>query len=75
MTVSFVMKQIWIKISAQYAHKSQGTLRSLGKIIKENWGADGSWDAVIEIPGGMQEEFFDKLNSLTKGSVETKILN
>ncbi|HLD33410.1 MAG TPA: ribosome assembly factor SBDS [Candidatus Nanoarchaeia archaeon] len=73
--ISFVMKQIWMKLSAQFAHKSQGALRSMGKIMKENWGADGSWDAIIEIPGGMQEDFFDKLNSLTKGTAQTKIMN
>ena len=73
--ITFAMKQIWMKISLQYAHKSQGVIRSMGTIIKENWGTDGSWDAIIEIPGGMQEEFFDKLNSVTKGTADTKMIN
>jgi ribosome maturation protein SDO1 len=30
--------------------------------------------AVVEIPGGMQENFYQKLNELTRGQVETKLL-
>ena len=30
---------------------------------------------LIEVPAGIQEEFFDKLNGLAHGEVESKILN
>ncbi len=29
---------------------------------------------VIEIPGGVEEEFYEKLNALTKGEAITKLL-
>ena len=72
--ISFSKKQIWMHIPAQFAQKSQGIVRSMSSIVKESWNNDGSWDATVEIPGGMQEEFFDKLNGLTKGMIETRIL-
>ncbi len=29
---------------------------------------------IIEIPGGVEEEFYEKLNALTKGEAITKLL-
>jgi len=40
----------------------------------EEWQRDGSWIAVVEIPGGMQDNFYQRLNELTHGQVETKLL-
>ena len=36
--------------------------------------SDGTINAVIEIPAGLQNDLFDKLNELTHGEIETKIL-
>lgn len=66
---------IEIKIPGEYAPKTYSSLKSFGKIISENWLSDGSWFGKVEIPGGMKEEFFDKLNSLTKGNNETRIID
>jgi ribosome maturation protein SDO1 len=43
-----------------------------GKTKKEEWQKDGSWIAVVEVPGGLQESFHRKLSELTGGQVETK---
>ena len=72
--ISFSKKQILMHIPALFVTKSQGIVRSMSSIIKESHNSDGSWDVTVEIPGGMQEEFFDKLNNLTKGMIETRIL-
>ncbi len=64
-----------IRIPTAYAARSVSVVRSFGKLQKEEWGNDGSYLAQIEIPAGMQPEIFDKLNSITKGEVEVKILN
>ena len=52
-----------------------GFVKTLGTIIKEEWGRDGSWMFVIEIPAGLQDDLFSKLNGATKGNVETKIMD
>lgn len=72
--LKFEMKEIAIRIPSDYAAKSYGIVQSLGKILKNEWMGDGSWSVVIEIPGGMEEEMHDKLNSMCHGNVETKIL-
>ena len=72
--ITFSKKEIWLHVPTSYAPKSQGMIRSMGKLLKEEWKNDGSWEATVEIPGGLQEEFFDKLNSMTHGNVQTKII-
>ena len=49
-------------------------MKAYGKVLQEDYKNDGSLQAVVEIPAGMQEELMDKLNSLTHGSVIVDIL-
>lgn len=65
--------RIAIRIPAQYAPKMYGLLREY-KLMKEEWGRDGSMLAMVEMPAGMQGEFYERLNKLTSGSAETKIV-
>lgn len=71
--IKFAQAKVAIKISAQYTGKAYGYLHGFKK-IKEEWLDDGSLAIVIEIPAGLQTDIYDKLNSLTHGSVETKLL-
>jgi ribosome maturation protein SDO1 len=72
--ISFELKEISIKIGPNYAAKSYSTVEQFGKILRDEWQSDGSWLVVVEIPAGLQNDLFDKLNDLTHGEVETKIL-
>ncbi|MBW3021904.1 ribosome assembly factor SBDS [Candidatus Woesearchaeota archaeon] len=73
--IKFEVKEIEVILGSEYAGKAYPAVKSFGKLLKDEWRNDGSWRAVVEIPAGTQEEFFDKLNSLTHGEVETKILD
>ncbi|MEK6921820.1 MAG: ribosome assembly factor SBDS [Nanoarchaeota archaeon] len=72
--IKFERKEMSIRIAGQYAGKTYGVIKGMAKIMKEEWLNDGSWKGVIEIPSGMQNELFDKLNSMTHGSVEAETL-
>jgi ribosome maturation protein SDO1 len=72
--LKFEIREIEIKIPAKYSGRCFGLFKQYGKILKEEWQSDGSLVVVLEIPGGLQEELFNQLNSLTSGSVESKIL-
>jgi ribosome maturation protein SDO1 len=72
--IKFVIKEVAVKIPADYAAKSYSIVKAFGAIVREDWQSDGSWVVVLEIPGGMESEFYEKLNSLTHGTVETKVL-
>ena len=73
--LQFEIKEIAVKIPADYAAKSYSVLSSFGKKLREDWQTDGSLVVVVEIPGGLEEDFHGKLNALCHGEVESKILN
>ena len=72
--IKYEIRKIQIKIPAQYTGKSFPILKQFGKLLKDEWKNDGSLLAVIELPAGMQESLFDKLNNLTHGNIESEIL-
>lgn len=72
--IRFEERSIAVKIPAQYAAKAYPVVKSFGSIKKEEWQKDGAWVFLMDLPAGVAEEFFNELNSLTKGDVETKII-
>jgi ribosome maturation protein SDO1 len=66
--------QVAIHIPGEDTGRVFGIINQYGKTRKEEWQTDGSWIAVVEIPGGMQESFYQKLSELTHGKVEIKLL-
>jgi ribosome maturation protein SDO1 len=71
--LKFEKVKLAVKVPAAYAHRCYGTLKGYG-IQREEWSSKGDLIVVVEIFGGMQGEFLDKLNKLTVGEVETKQL-
>ena len=72
--ISFEKLKLAIKLNGDDYGKCYGDIKGMAKIIKEEWTSDGSWVGMVDIPAGLQEELFNKLNEKTKGNVETKIL-
>jgi ribosome maturation protein SDO1 len=72
--IKFETKKIKISVGPNFGAKTYGTFQNIGKIIEQNWRNDGGLDLIVEIPAGLQEEVFDKLNSITHGQNETTIL-
>lgn len=73
--IKFEIKDIELTIPAQYASKAYSTVKMFGKILNESWQSDGSWKGTLEIPGGMEQELYDKLNAITHGQVVARVLN
>jgi ribosome maturation protein SDO1 len=71
--MKFDKMQVAVKIPATYAQRSYGAVKNYG-IKKEQWTKEGDLIVVIEIFAGMQGEVYDRLNKLTAGEVETKVL-
>ncbi|MGB9938121.1 MAG: ribosome assembly factor SBDS [Methanobacterium sp.] len=72
--IRFEKVDIVIRIPGDYTGKVYSVISEFGKTKREEWQNDGSWIAVVEVPGGLQESFDRKLNELTGGQVETKVL-
>ncbi len=63
-----------IKIPSAFTAKGYNIVAQYAQIKKEEWQSDGSWVSVISLPAGFQIELIDKLNKLTHGRVQTKLL-
>jgi ribosome maturation protein SDO1 len=63
-----------VKVSAQYSGQTIGILKNFGEIKKEEWGADGTLSAIVEIPAGGQPGLLDRLGSTTKGAAQVSIV-
>jgi len=73
--IRYEVRDIQVRIPAKFAGKCYSILKQFGSLLKDEWQNDGSLLAVLEIPAGLTSDLFDKLNSLTHGDVETKIIN
>lgn len=71
--ISLEKMKIAVKVPPEFAGRCYGILKEYG-IKKEEYGKDGSLLAMVEIPAGVQGEFYDRLNKLTSGSVQTKVM-
>jgi len=67
--IKITTKKIKIKIPAQFTGQTYGLVQEYKD--KEDWLSDGSLEVVINIPVGIQSEFYDKLNSITHGAAIT----
>ncbi|MEM2907348.1 MAG: ribosome assembly factor SBDS [Candidatus Odinarchaeota archaeon] len=72
MPIRMELTSFEIVIPATFSGKAYNMVSQYGNIVKEEWGPDGSWNGVVEVPGGMQTTFIDALNKATKGTVIIK---
>jgi len=63
-----------VKVPAQFAGKVYNIFKSSGAINSEQWLNDGSLQVTITILAGVQDEFFQKLSSMTHGQYESKVV-
>lgn len=71
--IRFETKKVQVIIPAKFSGQSFHILKSYGN-PKTEWLGNGSLKASLELPGGLIDEFFSKLNGLCHGEVESKIL-
>lgn len=71
--IRFETVEIAVKIPAAYSGNCHRILREFGEIKKEEWAA-GDLICLLEIPGGLQDEFYSRINGLTHGEATIKVL-
>jgi ribosome maturation protein SDO1 len=71
--ISIERIEIAVKVPIKYAGKASAVIRQMAPVIKEEWKPD-CWIVIIEIPAGMQGDIYSRLNELTSGDVEVKIV-
>ena len=65
--------QLEIIVPAQYAAQSYSVLKSVGSLKSEEWQANGSLKAILEIPAAARPNVIDRLGSITKGSASVEV--
>jgi ribosome maturation protein SDO1 len=63
-----------IRIPPEHASKVYGVVKGFGTIKRDQWQADGSWSATIEVSAGSYGPLLEKLGKMTRGNLETKML-
>jgi ribosome maturation protein SDO1 len=66
--------KVRIRLPAQHYPHVIGELKGVGKILEEQWLADGTWSGIVEIPAGLQTDLYEMLNARTKGAAETALV-
>lgn len=74
MPIHFETRKIQLVIPSSYASKAHPILKGFGRILKDTWHSDGTLLAVVEIPAGLQQEMIERLNKLTHGDIDVKVL-
>lgn len=72
--IRFETLQVAVKIPAIYSGNSFTVLREYGDVKRDEWDSDGNLLTLLEIPAGLQDEFYNKVNSLTHGEGKVKIM-
>lgn len=71
--IKIEVKRVKIIIPARYSGQAYGLLKEYKE--SEEWLSNGDLETIIAIPAGMQIDFYDKLNSVTHGAVQSKEIN
>ena len=64
--------RLTVTVPPQFAAQSYSVLKATGDLHGEEWLADGSLRAVLEMNAGSKGAFLDRLGSVTKGSAQVK---
>jgi ribosome maturation protein SDO1 len=73
--IRFEELRLAVKIPPENAARAYGDIAAVSVMEKDEWLKDGSWVCVVRIPAGIQVEFYDLINKLSKGEGQVKILN
>ena len=73
--IKLEVRELSLSVPTKYAEVAFAHVKRSLKILKEQWGTDGSFKVIVEIPAGIQEEVEQQLNKITKGEVDITILN
>ncbi len=74
MPIRFDKVRIAVRLTGEQYGRCYDFISRSGKVTKEEWHSSGSWIGVVEIPAGLRDDFLGRLNEITKGDVDTKIL-
>ncbi len=67
-------RELLLTLGPQHIGKAYPIVKKYSNLLKEEWKNDGSWEVTVEVPAGLQQELLDKLQALTHGELQMKII-
>jgi ribosome maturation protein SDO1 len=64
--------KLTVTVPPQFAGQSYSVLKSTGELLSEEWLANGSLKAILDINASIKGQFLDRLGTVTKGSAQVK---
>jgi len=65
--IKIEVKKVKLVVPAIHTGKAYGIVKEF--MIKEDWKNNGDLEVVVEVPAGLVMDFYDRINSVTSGSV------
>lgn len=71
--IKFEKLEIAVQIPPSFAGRMFHILHEFGEVKRDDW-RDGEQYVLIEIPAGLQDDFYSQLNGATHGAIKTKVV-
>ncbi|WP_295722013.1 ribosome assembly factor SBDS [uncultured Methanobrevibacter sp.] len=72
--IKFEKVKMAVRLPGTIAGQAYSAIRPFGEILQEEWQQDGSWIGIVELPGGLQDQFSGKMAEISNGDGETKLI-
>ena len=72
--IAYELRKLELTIPADVSGRCYPVLKQLSTVLNETWNNDGSLTVNVEVPAGLQNDLFDKLNGMAHGRIESKII-
>jgi ribosome maturation protein SDO1 len=73
--IKFEKVKMAVRLPRTAAGQAYSAIRPFGQVVNEEWQQDGSWIGIVEMSGGLQDDFNHKMASISGGEAETKLIN
>ena len=72
--IRFEKVKVAVRLPGSSAGGAYSAIHHFGEILNEEWQQDGSWIGIVEMPGGLQDDFAAKMAEISSGEAETKTI-
>ncbi|MFN3803613.1 MAG: ribosome assembly factor SBDS [Pyrobaculum sp.] len=72
--IKIATARVALSVPSTYAQRVKGLVAKMAKIVNERYRSDGSWEAAVELPAGLQDVLISKVNDVTHGEADVRIL-
>ncbi|MDR2624574.1 MAG: ribosome assembly factor SBDS [Methanobrevibacter sp.] len=72
--ISFEKVKMAVHLPGDVVGNGYSVISKFGQILNEEWQQDGSWIAIVQISGGLQDDFISQMEKISGGNSETKLI-